>query len=95
MSDDAKFDKNTILQLRNRPREAAGASVADRKEGERRGQLQKDGRSKRATGRTEQLGVRLRPEMLEAIRQEASRHDIMVVEVIEWAWEAYVKSKQV
>lgn len=89
------YGEDIILKLRDAsPRKTAGASVADRKGAEKRARLEEDGRSKRATGRTAQLGVRLRPEMLEAIKQEADTRDVLVVEVIEAAWDAYVKSKR-
>jgi hypothetical protein len=48
-----------------------------------------DGRSLRATGRTDQLSTRVKPETLHLLRQLAMRDRITMAEVIEKALDLY------
>jgi hypothetical protein len=53
-----------------------------------------DGRTLRATGRTQQLATRVTPEFHDKLKAIAERDGLMLVEVLERAVEAYEQSLQ-
>jgi hypothetical protein len=53
-----------------------------------------DGRKGRATGRVVQLNVRVTPEWKAEVTAHAERHGLLLVEMLERAWESYIRGKQ-
>lgn len=51
-------------------------------------------RDNRFTGRTKQLGLRVKPEFLKKLKRTALEEDCFIVEVLERALESYEKQKQ-
>jgi hypothetical protein len=82
------FDGNMLAMLGSKLRKTRGASVADRLALERQELAKIDGRSSRATGRTEQLNLRLKSDIKDRIKRIAKDKDLLLAEVIERAIEA-------
>jgi hypothetical protein len=51
-----------------------------------------DGRSLRATGRTEQLNLHVRPDFKKRVKLLAVQRDLLLVEILEQAFEAFEKA---
>lgn len=67
-------------------------SPAKRRAAEKRIALSPDdGRRKRATGRTEQFNVKMKPELRQSIIAASRRHDISMAVMAERAFEAYLE----
>ena len=54
-----------------------------------------DGRTARATGRTKQLATRVREEFYDELKVYAATHRLKLVQVLEQAFEALKKSRQI
>ena len=79
------FDGAMLAMLGSKLRKTKGASVADRLQLERQELAKLDGRSLRATGRTEQLNLRLTAETKDKIQAIATEKSMKLAEVIERA----------
>jgi len=77
------------MQIMERFAPRASRTAAGRLAGEARMMHQADGRALRATGRTEQMNLKVRKEFREHVAAMARRDGIMMVEYIERAVEAY------
>jgi hypothetical protein len=82
-SDKEGFDGNMLAMLGSKLRKTKGASVADRLALERQELAKLDGRALRATGRTEQLNLRLTAETKQKIQRIAKEKNLLLAQVIE------------
>ena len=81
-----KFDPVSIAELRRRKRvfsKTVGLAEATD------GRSKRDGRSLRATSRSEQLNIRVTKAFKSALHHEAEATGLTMAEVMEEAWEAY------
>jgi hypothetical protein len=69
--------------LRNKFRKSAGATVAERKEAERRALAPTDGRRLRSGVRTVQVNLRVTPEFKEQLYELAREKNLTMTEVVE------------
>lgn len=88
MSDDLDGVDMAIM-AKFKPR--AAHTAAGRRVGETRPVHSSDGRALRATGRTAQMNLKVRPEFRQHVMDLAARDGIMMVEYIERAVAAYAK----
>lgn len=85
---DSLEGEDMAIMARFKPR--AARTAAGRLANETRMMHEADGRALRATGRTAQMNLKVRPEFRERISALARRNNILMVEFIERAVAAYV-----
>lgn len=92
MSDDLEGADFDLLKL-FAPRQSSTAR--GRKKLERKRSSSGDGRSLRKSGRTAQMNIKVRPDFRAEIEAAARERGILMVELIEQAWEALKQREKI
>lgn len=71
----------------------ASRTASGRRRGETRPMHYSDGRKLRATGRTEQMNLKVRPDFKDRVSALARNANMLMVEYVERAIEAYAKEQ--